>query len=189
MFQYYRNWVLKLAKIKKYSSKSGGKKWRHQVRQSVARLRTSSHQLNIETGRYHNIPRQMRQCEFCLSQIQSTGPIEDEIHMLYKCKLVEELRRNALPRLTTLLHTKCGISANRFIIASMLPPPTIKIYIIIPKCAVCPSVCPSVCLCTFYLKTVNGNDLILFASWRDSSSSGFKILTTFLWRYVNWLIN
>ena len=71
----------------------------------------------------------MRQCEFCLSQTQSTGPIEDEIHMLYKCKLVEELRRNALPRLTTLLHTRCGILANRFkfIIASMLPPPTIKI--------------------------------------------------------------
>ena len=69
------------------------------VRQSVARLRTSSHQLNIKTGRYHNIPRQMRQCEFCLSQMQSTGPIEDEICMLYKCKLVEELRRNALPAL------------------------------------------------------------------------------------------
>ena len=57
-----------------------------QVRQSVAQLRTSSHQLNIETVRYHNIPRQMRQCEFRLSQMQSTGPIEDEIHMLYKCK-------------------------------------------------------------------------------------------------------
>ena len=68
-----------------------------QVRQSVARLRTRSHQLNIETGRYHSIPRQMRQCELCLSQMQSTGPIENEIHMLYKCKLVEELRRNALP--------------------------------------------------------------------------------------------
>ena len=25
-------------------------------------------------------------------------------------------------------------------------------------------VCLCVCLCTFYLKTVNGNDLILFAS-------------------------
>ena len=69
----------------------------------------------------------MRQCEFCLSQMQSTGPIEDEIHVLYKCKSVEELRRNALPHLTTLLHTKCGISINRFIIASMLPPLTIKI--------------------------------------------------------------
>ena len=71
----------------------------------------------------------MRQCEFCLSPMQSTGSIEDEIHMLYKieCKLAEVLRRNALPRLTTLLHTKCGIVANRFIIASMLPPPTIKV--------------------------------------------------------------
>ena len=94
-----------------------------QVRQSVAQLRTSSHQHNIETVRYHNIPRQMRQCEFRLSQMQSTGPIEDEIHMLYKCMLVEELRRNALLRLTTLLHTKCGISANHFIIAFIQHPP------------------------------------------------------------------
>ena len=47
------------------------------------------------------------------------------------------------------------------------------------------------CLCTFYLKTVNGKDLILFASWRDSSRLGFKILAKFLWRYVNfnWLIS
>ena len=42
---------------------------------------------------------------------------------------------------------------------------------------VCVCVCLSVCLCRFYLKTVNGNDLILFATWRHSSSSGFKILT------------
>ena len=33
------------------------------------------------------------------------------------------------------------------------------IYIIIPKCA-----CVYVCLCRFYLKTVNGNGLILFAT-------------------------
>ena len=40
-----------------------------------------------------------------------------------------------------------------------------SIYIIIPKCAcVCVCVCVSVCLCRFYLKTVNGNDLILFAT-------------------------
>ena len=47
-------------------------------------------------------------------------------------------------------------------------------------------VCLSVCLCRFYLKTVNGNDLILFATWRNSS--GFKILTKFLWHYLNWVI-
>ena len=49
-------------------------------------------------------------------------------------------------------------------------------------------VCVCVCLCTFYLKTVNGNELILFASWRDNSRLGFKILTKFLWLYVKWLI-
>ena len=45
---------------------------------------------------------------------------------------------------------------------------------------VCVCVCVCVCLCRFYLKTVIGNDLIPFATWRDSSSSGFKILTKFL---------
>ena len=50
-------------------------------------------------------------------------------------------------------------------------------------------VCVSVCLCRFYLKTVNGNDLILFATWRHSSSSGFKILTKFREHYLNWLIS
>ena len=54
----------------------------------------------------------------------------------------------------------------------------------------CVCVCVCVCvLCRFYLKTVNGNDLILFASWRDSSRLSFEILTKFLWRYVYWLIS
>ena len=52
---------------------------------------------------------------------------------------------------------------------------TSVIYIIIPKC-----VCGCVCLWRFYLKTFNGIDLILFATWRHSSSSGFKILTKLL---------
>ena len=47
----------------------------------------------------------------------------------------------------------------------------------------------SVCLCWFYLKAIIGNDLILFATWRSSSSSSFKILTKFLWLYVKWLIS
>ena len=45
-------------------------------------------------------------------------------------------------------------------------------------------------LSRFYLKAVDGNNLILFAIWWGSYSSGFKILTVtqFLWRHVNWLI-
>ena len=48
-----------------------------------------------------------------------------------------------------------------------------------------------VCLSRFCLKTVNGNNLILFTTWRGSYSSGFKILkvTRSLWRSVNWLIS
>ena len=55
-------------------------------------------------------------------------------------------------------------------------------------------VCVCVCVCVFVhvlfekRLMVMGNDLILFESRRDSSRLGFKILTKFLWRYVNWLI-
>ena len=57
---------------------------------------------------------------------------------------------------------------SRFLISSydFLPPGILSVRVV-------------VCLCRFYLKTVNGNDLILFASWRDSSNSGNKILTNF----------
>ena len=72
----------------------------------------------------------------------------------------------------------------------------LSIYIIIAKCAcacvcvrACVCVCMCVCLCRFYLKTVNGNVLILFATWRNISSSGFKIITKFLWHYLSWLIS
>ena len=37
-----------------------------------------------------------------------------------------------------------------------------------------------VCLWRFYLKKVNGNDLIHFATWRGNPNSGFKILTEVL---------
>ena len=50
-------------------------------RKALVRLRISSHQLRIETGRYENIPRNERICHVCTS-----NKIEDENHFLLDCK-------------------------------------------------------------------------------------------------------
>ena len=42
--------------------------------------------------------------------------------------------------------------------------PEIVVYYLYYNSEVCVCVCLSVCLCRFYLKKVNGNDLILFAT-------------------------
>jgi hypothetical protein len=54
-------------------------KFRHEL----TRLRTSSHRLNVETGRWHKprpIPRNDRKCELC-------NKLEDEFHFLLECRL------------------------------------------------------------------------------------------------------
>ena len=53
---------------------------RHQ--QAVARLRVSSHNLNIEIGRHSppRIPRDQRFCMFC-----NSGEIDDELHFITAC--------------------------------------------------------------------------------------------------------
>ena len=52
-------------------------------RQILAKFRTSDHCLQIETGRYKNIPRPQRLCNIC--QV-----VEDEYHFLLNCKLNEQ---------------------------------------------------------------------------------------------------
>ena len=49
-------------------------------KRSICRLRISSHRLQIETGRYRNVPRDERICQKC-----SENEIEDEVHFLIKC--------------------------------------------------------------------------------------------------------
>ena len=50
-------------------------------RRALTKLRTSSHNLAIETGRWSKIERKNRLCEQCTENI-----IEDEIHFLFDCK-------------------------------------------------------------------------------------------------------
>jgi len=58
-------------------------------RQAFTRLRTSSHRLAVETGRWHKpnkIPRNERKCLSCNS-------LEDEFHFLLECPLYKEIRK------------------------------------------------------------------------------------------------
>ena len=51
------------------------------LQKTMAQFRTSSHKLRIETGRYEGLSVLERTCEFCLN-----GEVDDEIHLLLKCK-------------------------------------------------------------------------------------------------------
>jgi hypothetical protein len=55
----------------------------------LSRLRTSSHRLNIESGRWHKprpIPRNERKCDVC-------NILEDEFHFLLECQMYSEYRK------------------------------------------------------------------------------------------------
>ena len=62
------------------------------------KFRTSNHKLPIETGRYINIDRSDRYCEFC-----NSGEVGDEYHVLLECKSHEIVkhRREFIPRYYT----------------------------------------------------------------------------------------
>jgi hypothetical protein len=66
-------------------------------RTTLSKFRISCHKLRIECGRYQNITREKRICEFCES-----GEIEDEYHFVLSCKnnaqirniFIEKIQRN-----------------------------------------------------------------------------------------------
>ena len=60
-------------------------------RYRTTRLRISAHDLEIETGRYKNIPRENRSCKWCNLTL-GTNVIENENHMLFNCDLYSNLR-------------------------------------------------------------------------------------------------
>ena len=55
-------------------------------RQIIAKFRVSDHILEIETGRYKNIPRENRLCKIC-------NEIDDERHFFLSCKQNLALRK------------------------------------------------------------------------------------------------
>ena len=56
-------------------------------RNSLVKLRISSHKLKIETGRYENIPRDEMLCSLC-----NCNRIEDETHFLLDCPSFSSIR-------------------------------------------------------------------------------------------------
>lgn len=55
-------------------------------RQALTKLRISAHTLEIERGRYRNVPRENRLCSCC-------DVVEDELHFLDKCRLYNKARQ------------------------------------------------------------------------------------------------
>ena len=61
------------------------------LRQLIAKFRSGTLPIRIETGRYENLPLVERTCKFC-----TLGGIEDDIHVLLKCELYSDLRYELL---------------------------------------------------------------------------------------------
>ena len=61
--------------------------------EDLCKLRMSSHNLEIERGRYINVPRENRICTNCTS-----GFIENEYHFALICSMHADLRSNFMKR-------------------------------------------------------------------------------------------
>ena len=59
------------------------------------KLRTSNHNLPVETGRWHSIPREERFCKLCDAKV-----VGDEFHYLFRCEALLQLRSAYLPIIT-----------------------------------------------------------------------------------------
>ena len=62
-------------------------------RKSITRFRLSSHNLNIESGRYKNELRSNRICTLC-----NLRDVEDEFHFILKCPKYQEIRNSYIKR-------------------------------------------------------------------------------------------
>ena len=60
------------------------------IRKTYTKFRLSNHSLNIEKGRHNNIPKELRFCPLCPTQV------ETEIHFLLECQTYEILREELI---------------------------------------------------------------------------------------------
>ena len=67
-------------------------------RYNTTQLRISAHDLEIERGRYANVPRDERICTWCNTSM-GAKIVEDESHMLYECDMYEDIRAKLITRL------------------------------------------------------------------------------------------
>ena len=62
----------------------------HNQRRQFSKFRISKHKLEIEFGRYRNVPREERICKNCDQSV-----VEDEFHFSFECKKYKNLRNDA----------------------------------------------------------------------------------------------
>ena len=59
----------------------------HVERSVLCKYRICAHSLNVEKGRYKNLPRNERKCSFC-----NMGEMEDEFHFVLVCPAFLDIR-------------------------------------------------------------------------------------------------
>lgn len=67
-----------------------------EYRQYITKFRISSHNLEVELGRYKKVPRNLRICNFC-----KLNETDDEYHFFFRCELNLNLRNEFLSELDT----------------------------------------------------------------------------------------
>ena len=82
-------------------------------RSDTTKLRISAHDLEVERGRYKNLPRESRTCHWCKTSM-GIDVIEDENHMLFTCDLYAKQRSKLITQLNNLpkLHASIMQSLN-----------------------------------------------------------------------------
>jgi hypothetical protein len=66
-----------------------------EVLKCFTNFRISSHKLEIETGRYRNVPAADRKCKLCASD-----SVEDEIHFIFDCSTYNLYRQVFISRIS-----------------------------------------------------------------------------------------
>ena len=90
----------------------------------ITKFRVSDHTLEVETGRYKNIPRENRFCKICKDEI------DDEYHFFLNCKQNVNLRNKLL-----IIINKVNPNFNQYQLLDKLK------YILSPKVELLPTVC------------------------------------------------
>jgi hypothetical protein len=67
-------------------------------RSTLCKFRISAHSLEIEKGRYYNIPRENRVCLSC-----KAGKVEDELHLFLDCPSYAHLRQDFFEKIKSIL--------------------------------------------------------------------------------------
>ena len=82
-------------------------------RYCTTRLKISAHNLEIEYGRYKNIPREQRKCRWC-DLASNTSHLENEHHVFFECDLYANIRSKLVRTLNnTMGKIDCNLEIGR----------------------------------------------------------------------------